>query len=571
MCMISITLIAFFTFNIAVTAEINYEKRHWGNESNYKNCNLTGKKINSMILGTCKTCGYSTCSIYEGACSVDIEFNGNFTIFKNGDIILQKSVSSCRELNNISCSLSNREGLLCTKCKQGYGPPLYSNSLKCEKCNDKHSGWLWLLYLLLELIPLTIFFMLSIILNFHATAPPFSALVLYCQIFTILFRQSVYFKMSVRSYSNPAFIHIISVFISFWNLDVFRSIIPPFCVSSELTDLHDLLLEYAFTMFPLLLVVITYIGIELHARNVRPIVILWKPFHRLFHLRRSLDPRSSVIATFSTFISLSFSKLMFITFVITYPSYYDNGGNRTSISLVNPEITANYKSCYFPYYQRLLSTWYFIPLLIMSIIINIPTVLLLLYPIKCFRKLLSYCGPKKYHALYVFLDTFQGRYKDGTNGTRDYRAVSCISFILRIPVYYFLNDRHHIGNLTTYFKKLAFLLLITSYFYSIVQPCKMRYVNNIESILYGMAGMLLLYFGSVRAGGHQLAIKESSVYFNLNLVNILLFSMLPLCYSFYKHYFKCKRSSLRPQNDTSVPDRMVNPLNYAAIPCNFIL
>ncbi len=99
-----------------------------------------------------------------------------------------------------------------------------------------------------------------------------------------------------------------------------RSFLHFVSVASKLTNFHDLLLEYAFTMYPLFLVIITYIGIELHARNVRPIVILWKPFYKLFHIRRSLDPRSSVIATFSTFISLSFSKLMFITFVITYPS-----------------------------------------------------------------------------------------------------------------------------------------------------------------------------------------------------------------------------------------------------------
>ncbi len=85
------------------------------------------------------------------------------------------------------------------------------------------------------------------------------------------------------------------------------------------------------------------------------------------------------------------------------------------------------------YLNRLSSTYYFTPLLTVSILIYLPTVLLLLYPFKHFRKLLSYCGP---HA-YVFLDTFQGHYKDGTNGTRDYTE-----FILRIPVYYLL--MHHI-------------------------------------------------------------------------------------------------------------------------------
>ncbi len=539
-------------------------------EIDHEPCYFTGKNTTIVSVGgKCVTCDPSTCSAVYGLCNMIFEFGENFTI-KDGSnvrVFSRKSASSCQELTTMTCGPFNREGVLCTKCKPGYGPPLYSNSLKCEKCNDKLSGWWLLLYLLLELVPLTFFFMLSIIFNFHATAPPLSALVLFCQIFTILLRQSVYFKINADLRGNPTFIQIASAFISFWNLDIFRSIIPPFCVSSELTDLHDLLLEYAFTMYPLILVIITYIGIELHARNVRLIVILWKPFHRLFHLRRSLDPRSSVIATFSTFISLSFSKLMFITFVITYPSFYGNEEYQRLISLVNPKIIVDKSYDHFSYYQRLLSTWYFIPLVIMSTVINLPTVLLLLYPMKCFRKLLSYCGPKKYHAIYVFIDTFQGHYKDGTNGTRDYRAASCISFILRIPVYYFLNDNLQYGKLSAQFRFLAFLLLLTAFFYSIVQPCKKRYVNNMESILYGIAGMLVLYYESLHIRGHYGL--DSRIAFNFSVIMILLPSIFPFCSFIYKKLrcaMRCKKSSLLPQNDISAPDSMVNPLQYTPIP-----
>ncbi len=90
-----------------------------------------------------------------------------------------------------------------------------------------------------------------------------------------------------------------------------------------------------------------------------------------------------------------------------------------------------------------------------------PLILLLLYPIKRFRKLLSYCGPKKYHALYVFLDTFQGHYKDVTNGTRDYRAASCISFVLRFGVVYVL-DRSLRGRPISHYVPLASIMIITA-------------------------------------------------------------------------------------------------------------
>ncbi len=564
--MFSLLFVAAIIVTIDTTAGDNDGGKHQRIEIDHEPCNISGKNTTIVSVGNCVTCDPSTCSAVNGPCNMIFEFSENFTI-KDGRIFSRKSASTCQELTTMTCGLFNREGVLCTKCKQGYGPPLYSNSLKCEICNDKFSGWWLLLYLLLELVPLTFFFLLSIIFNFHATAPPLSALVLFCQIFTILFRQSVYFKINAGLRGNPTLIQIASAFISFWNLDIFRSIIPPFCVSSELTDLHDLLLEYAFTLYPLILVIITYIGIELHARNVRPIVILWKPFHRLFHLRRSLDPRSSVIATFSTFISLSFSKLMFITFIITYPSFYGNEEYQRLISLVNPKIIVPKSYDRFSYYQQLLSTWYFIPLVIMSIVINLPTILLLLYPMKCFRKLLSYCGPKKYYAIYVFLDTFQGHYKDGTNGTRDYRAASCISFILRIPVYYLLNKNLQYS---AQYRFLAFLLLLTAFFYSIVQPCKKRYVNNMESILYGIAGMLVTYYESFGIKDHYN--MDSRIGFNFSVIMILLPSIFPFCSFIYKklrcYYIamRCTKSSLLPQNDISAPNSMVNPLQYTPIP-----
>ncbi len=162
------------------------------------------------------------------------------------------------------------------------------------------------------------------------------------------------------------------------------------------------------------------------------------------------------------------------------------------------KVEYNNSKNYAEYFCMLLSTWYCIPLITVSTLTVSPLILLLLYPIKRFRKLLSYCGPKKYHALYVFLDSFQGHYKDGTNGTRDYRAASCISFVLRFGVVYVL-DKSLRGRPISNYVPLVSIMIITALFYSIVQPCKKKYMNNIESVLYCATGLLLLYFGTVRA------------------------------------------------------------------------
>ena len=375
------------------------------------------------------TCNPTTCATELGICRLTLELNKDdgFIVFHKPSYYLVPACT-CEDLNTRVCGPFNREGLLCSKCKPGYGPAPYSWSLKCEKCHDEYVGWFWLLYLVLELVPLTVFYLTVILLNIHVTSPPFTAFVFFCQLFTILFKESVYFKTGVIKYSSKIFPYMISALISIWNLDIFRSVVPPFCVSSKLTDVDTVLLEYISVLYPLLLILITYIGIELHARNFSLVVTLWKPFHKCFSkCRRTLDPTSSVIAAFSTFISLSFTKSLYITYSIASQGHYYVNGIR-HVSLVLDQSKDSNQT-----FSTWISTWYFIPSVLLTYFPVI--ILLLLYPLKIFRKFLHYCcGGRKYHTIYVFMNTFQGHYKDSTNGTRDYRAVSCLNFLIKFVI-----------------------------------------------------------------------------------------------------------------------------------------
>ena len=63
----------------------------------------------------------------------------------------------------------------------------------------------------------------------------------------------------------------------------------------------------------------------------------------------------------------------------------------------------------------------------------LPLVLLImLYPTICFRKVSICLKPRWLLAIKIFTDTFQGSFKDGTNGTRDYRPAAGTVFILWI-------------------------------------------------------------------------------------------------------------------------------------------
>ena len=77
----------------------------------------------------------------------------------------------------------------------------------------------------------------------------------------------------------------------------------------------------------------------------------------------------------------------------------------------------------------------YLPLIILSAVILVffilpPVLVLLLFPTTCFMKVSTYLKPRWVLGLKIFTDTFYGSYKDGTNGTRDFRQVAGIIFLI---------------------------------------------------------------------------------------------------------------------------------------------
>ena len=326
------------------------------------------------------------------------------------------------------CGQLKREGLLCSKCKKGYGPDLYSRKSNCVRCSKK-TLWMWILYLAVLLTPLTIFFLTVIIFNVSATSPPFTAFILYCQIFTNMYEMNPYLftQMYIDNYISPYVYKLVFTVIDIWSLDFFRHLVPPFCVSSSLSNTHVLMLELLPPFYILVLIVLTYVLIKLHARNVCVIVQLWRPFHKcVAKLRRSYDPKASIFNAFATFTLLSFSNILFVgshlICTVQVHAYSSSSHNYTSMLYYDP--TAK-------------DIPYFVPVIILLTGFTLfPILLLCLYPIRCMRRIFSLTCCKNLHFLQSFVDAFQGHYKDGTSGTRDYRAMASSQFIIRVILAY---------------------------------------------------------------------------------------------------------------------------------------
>ena len=103
-----------------------------------------------------------------------------------------------------------------------------------------------------------------------------------------------------------------------WNLDFFRMLIPGICL--HLDTLQVLALDYLIAVYPMLLMVVAYVLVELHNSGFKPILILWKPFHNLSaQFRKEWNIQTSLMDAFVTFFILSTTKLFSVSFELLMP------------------------------------------------------------------------------------------------------------------------------------------------------------------------------------------------------------------------------------------------------------
>ena len=518
-------------------------------------------------IGYCASYNETTSTVSTGDCPYHFIFN-SWIHYESIDHI-NISVNSCSLLNNVTCGQLNREGLLCSKCMAGHGLALLSTNWMCAECNDKNSYLMWMLYLLLVLVPPTIFFFIVVIFNVRVTSPPFTAYVFYCQYFTELFKTSPYFSTSVVNYISPYVYKLVFTVIDIWSLDFFRHLIPPFCVNSSLTNFHYIFLDLIPIAYLLFLVVLTYVLIELHARNTYVIVHLWKPFNKcVSKVRRSFDPKASIFNAFSTFILLSLSKVFLLISLFLYGSLYSWS-----------------RYYYDPTKPSLRHTHYYLPVITLLIAFTVlPSLLLLLYPIKCLRRLLYFFCCRRLHCIQAFADTFQGYYKDGTDGTRDYRSMASLQFIFRVVLN--LSNRWFLAGLPIVhgMKYTIVMLIALSVFYFTIQPYKESYMNTTEGILYSIVAALSILI-SAGVTIYPMGYVKHYVGYYIIMFLILLPSLILLFMFFRKlmvmktflyDYMKRGSSKLKgcifvsktsssQSIEESLPHRMISPSEYSPL------
>ena len=286
----------------------------------------------SMQIGYCMTYNNETGEVRAGACMQSFFRNESYKFYYS-------LPSEVFDLNDRVCSPSNSQGLLCGECQDGFtiSPTFIVHCINCTGASHS-SGWMKAIAI--RYLPLTLVFCAIITLSISIISGPINSVIFFGQATTstynVAFIVSVLGSQGTSTYSNRISTTTVAAIYDFFNLKVLGSLIPPLCLTNHLTRLQAYAFDSATAFYPLTLILFLYICIQLHGRNFRPVVYCWKPFLKCFlHIRRSVDPKTSITDAFATFILLSYVRLMLVAGTILIPTnLYNDWTQAWYISIV---------------------------------------------------------------------------------------------------------------------------------------------------------------------------------------------------------------------------------------------
>ena len=379
-------------------------------------------------------------------------------------INLRNPIHTVNKTSNSSetCDFFKRAGPLCSECMPGYGVPLYTYSLKCVKC--PHFDSLKLIrFLLTSLLPPTLLFIVITVLHVHVLHPPISVFILAAQaISTPVILQS---SLSVKHSVGETFLKFIATVYGIWNLDFFKALYNPECISPDYSTLDVYVIEGLTGLYPLFLCGLLYLLIMIRSRGYK---IALKVHYACSRFRGTLNLRESIIGTFATLFLLSYMKIGFAAcYILAITKVWSPNGRHHSAVYIYPSMH------YFTSSHALYAS---VTIILALLFVILPIVLLLFYPYQWFQRCLSYFHLRSL-ALNMVVDVFQGCYKDGTNGTRDCRYFAALQLILRlvVPLSFTFTKEPFLSTILSSFVLAAFITAFV-----IVRPYKRSLYNNTD-------------------------------------------------------------------------------------------
>ena len=445
----------------------------------------------------------------------------HYNIFSN-NIGYFKLPPTGSEVNQYICGPLNRTGVLCSQCMENTSVAANVYDFPCVPCSGEHLWRNILIYILIQIVPAMIFCIIITVLNINVLSGYMNSFVLFSQILTnplLVYHLRYQFNV-LGTTIGEILLNIAIVPYSMWNLDFFKSLIPPLCLAPEINNLNAWTFQYVNALLPLLLILLMFVFTELHASGWKPVLLCAYPLYKCLRLfRRQWNINTNLISTFTTFFLLSYTKPCAISLFLVVPAktYILYNTSITSVSKPTLYLEGGQSS----YWSREHIPYFSVAVFCLLFFTFGPAIFLILQSCYIFNCCRYRCYQK---FIKPFTDNFQGCYKDGTKrNERDCRFFSGIHLLLRFIILLLINIQY--GDSIRYLL-LPMLMAIIIIVYLHLQPYKLQWANLLEAIFFVILISTIMTFAPLNATFDPLGNSKVLIIFMWVLI------MLPLAYMF---------------------------------------
>ena len=445
------------------------------------------------------------------------------------------NITNVSSLNDKVCGTS-RKGILCGRCRSGLSTYYHSWSYRCKQSNKCNIGWLF--YLLTEIIPITIFFIVIIYFEVNFTVGALNGLTFYFQI-----TESSLITNSQINHPKEIYrlFEVYKFLIGIFNLNILNMEKLSFCLWKNAQTLDLMAFEYVTILYSLFLVVLI-IG-SLRMFTLRR---LSRKFPKLFG--RNINEEKAIIHGLSGFFVLCYSECTkYSLFLLTPVRLYEKGTSSLGVYF-NGEL-----QFFGP--RHLI---YAIPALLFLIAFGlVPPLLLISYPL-CYRifgvlkigeskfvRCLCTCIPLE--KLKPFFDSFQSSFKD------EFRFFSGLYFMYRLLI---LTGFVCIISYTNYYIITISQFVIMFCIHAVIQPYKERWHNILDALMFTnlilVSGLTFYNYKNSRSKvDNSYSIKVASTVQIILLYTPILYLLVTVCMKIFLRVkkidwkMKLKRNNIR--------------------------
>ena len=377
----------------------------------------------------------------------------------HADDLLLPNTSNVTLLIHTVCE-SNRKGFLCAECRQNTSVFYHSENFDCLPDNNCSLGWL--IFLLSEICPVTLMFLVILFFNIKLTSGSIQGFILFTQLFDFL-QITTSQQVEFLNQASSALQFIRSIY-RMLNLEPFTHNKLSFCLYEGARTVEILAIKYVTVFYSLLLVVTA--------------VLVWNKCCLKIRIFRRKIGRNSVLHGLSSFLSLCYFQCTKVTLLLLL-----------SVSVYGKDYKIYKKVLFYDGKIEFLTgshLYMAIPIFIAVFpIIILPPILLFVYPLyyKVFRIfriheskfLTTSCKVIPLERFRPFFDSFQSCFKD------DHRFFAGLYFSYRFLILLIFSCSR---SMIMFYTLVQTSLILMLSLHCWVQPYKSMWHNRLDSYFF---------------------------------------------------------------------------------------